>query len=157
MDGVDEVDKSLWHDKTQDEAHADHNGIGRGPHPDKEEWEGQWGKTNLGGAALFTFTFPRHFNYVVIERIWWKVFVQNKTVSKSKIIIMNGGSGLTRTFIDCLVSMQYRAKWLLVKEHQALRVLPHFFLTWRLILIIDNRHWHRLICVIVSSAGPDMA
>ena len=87
-------------------------------------------------CSVFTFTFPRHFNYVVIERILyfrsrkrWKVFVQNKTVSKSKIIIMNGGSGLTRTFIDCLVSMQYRAKWLLVKEHQALRALPHFFLT----------------------------
>ena len=56
-----------------------------------------------GGAALFTFTFPRHFNYVVIERIWWKVFVQNKTVSKSRIIIMNGGSGLTKPFIVQLV------------------------------------------------------
>ena len=46
---------------------------------------------------------------------------------KNKIII-NGGSGLTRTFIDCLVSMHYRAKWLHVKEHQALKVLSHFFL-----------------------------
>ena len=50
MDGVDEVDKSLWHDKTQDEAHADHNGIGRGPHPGKKEWERQWHQP--GGKQL---------------------------------------------------------------------------------------------------------
>ena len=37
MDGVDEVDESLGHDETQDEAHADDYGIGRGTHPAKEE------------------------------------------------------------------------------------------------------------------------
>ena len=31
--GIDEVDKSLGHDKTQDEAHADDNSICRSTHP----------------------------------------------------------------------------------------------------------------------------
>ena len=37
MDGVDEVDESLGHDEAEDEAHADHYGIGRCTHPAKEE------------------------------------------------------------------------------------------------------------------------
>ena len=37
MDGVDKVDESLGHDEAEDEAHADHYGIGRCTHPAKEE------------------------------------------------------------------------------------------------------------------------
>ena len=37
MDGVDQVDESLGHDKTQDETHADHYGIRRGTYPAKKE------------------------------------------------------------------------------------------------------------------------
>ena len=33
MDGVDQVDEGLGHDETQDEAHADYYGIGRGTNP----------------------------------------------------------------------------------------------------------------------------
>ena len=53
MDGVDEVDKSLGHDETQDEAHADHYGIGRGTHPAKEEvrTEKSGDQINLGGRS----------------------------------------------------------------------------------------------------------
>lgn len=36
MDGVDQVDEGLGHDETQDEAHADHNGVGRGTNPAKK-------------------------------------------------------------------------------------------------------------------------
>ena len=33
--GIDEVDKSLGHDKTQDEAHADDNSICCSTHPER--------------------------------------------------------------------------------------------------------------------------
>ena len=52
MDGVDEVDESLGHDETQDEAHADDYGIGRGTHPAKEEVRTNSGdQMNLGGRS----------------------------------------------------------------------------------------------------------
>ena len=53
MDGVDEVDESLGHDETQDEAHADDYGIGRGTHPAKEEvrTEKSGDQINLGGRS----------------------------------------------------------------------------------------------------------
>ena len=55
MDGVNEVDESLGHDETQDEAHADDYGIGRGTHPAKEEVRTEkdiWGSYQPGREKL---------------------------------------------------------------------------------------------------------
>ena len=41
MDGIDEINESLGHDETQDEAHADHYGIGRGAHPARNKRKGR--------------------------------------------------------------------------------------------------------------------
>ena len=52
MNGVDQVDESLGHDKTQDEAHADHYGIRRGTYPAKKEGSKErYMKIHLGGSS----------------------------------------------------------------------------------------------------------
>ena len=49
------------------------------------------------------------------------------------MIIINGGNGL--------ISKQYWAKWLLVKEHQALRV----FITFLVKMKVDFYHWQHTL------------